>query len=132
MKHVKCPSCGNGVQFTIDSEGYSVCPACNYHLPREIGHFKLVELLGTGGMGAVFRGIDTSLQREVAVKIMREEMTQSEKFVADFLREARATAVLNHPNIAKIYDGGIIGSPHPALSPHPMRGENSRKHLFVP
>ncbi len=105
-KHVKCPSCGNGVQFTIDAEGYSVCPACNYHLPREIGHFKLVELLGTGGMGAVFRGVDTSLQREVAVKIMREEMTKSEKFVADFLREARATAALNHPNIAKIYTCG--------------------------
>lgn len=109
LKHVKCPSCGNGVQFNVDSEGYSVCPACNYHLPREIGHFKLVELLGTGGMGAVFRGIDTSLQREVAVKIMREEMTKSEKFVADFLREARATAALNHPNIAKIYTCGEEG-----------------------
>lgn len=105
-KHLKCPSCGNGVQFTVDAEGYSVCPACNYHLPREIGHFKLVELLGTGGMGAVFRGVDTSLQREIAVKIMREEMTKSEKFVADFLREARATAALNHPNIAKIYTCG--------------------------
>jgi len=109
LKHVKCPSCGNGVQFTVDAEGYSVCPACNYHLPREIGHFKLVELLGTGGMGAVFRGVDTSLQREVAVKIMREEMTKSEKFVADFLREARATAALNHPNIAKIYTCGEEG-----------------------
>ena len=109
LKHLKCPSCGNGVQFTIDAEGYSVCPACNYHLPREIGHFKLVELLGTGGMGAVFRGVDTSLQREVAIKIMREEMTKSEKFVADFLREARATAALNHPNIAKIYTCGEEG-----------------------
>src|SRR5205085_847272 len=61
---------------------------------------------GTGGMGAVFRGLDTSLQREVAVKVMREELTKSEKFVSDFLREARATAALNHPNIAKIYTCG--------------------------
>ena len=102
-----CPQCGASVKFRVDpANDRKSCPHCGYVLPHQIAHFKLSELIGIGGMGAVYRGIDTSLERDVAVKVMREEFAEDPKFVERFLREARATASLSHPNVAQIYSFG--------------------------
>ncbi|MDE3165703.1 MAG: serine/threonine protein kinase, partial [Acidobacteriota bacterium] len=65
-----------------------------------VGPFEIVERLGAGGMGEVFRARDTRLGREVALKVAHEE------FTARFLREARAISSLNHPNICTLFDVG--------------------------
>ncbi len=102
-----CPQCGTGVKFREDAEsGRKSCPHCGYVLPTQVAHFKLLDIIGTGGMGAVYRGLDISLERAVAVKVMREDFAKNPQFVENFLREARAAASLNHPNIVQIYSFG--------------------------
>src|SRR3989338_6464198 len=102
-----CPQCGRKSKFKADSENHQkVCPHCGYVLPSQIAHFKLLQIIGSGGMGAVYRGLDTSLERHVAVKVMREEFARNPEFVERFLREARAAAALNHPHVAQIYSFG--------------------------
>jgi uncharacterized RDD family membrane protein YckC/predicted Ser/Thr protein kinase len=66
-------------------------------------HFELQRLLGKGGMGAVYLGLDTSLERTVAVKVLSPEIGQDPDLVQRFVREARAQARLRHANITQIY-----------------------------
>jgi hypothetical protein len=91
------------------------CPECHtpQKVPTRLGPFLLVELLGKGGMGAVYRGHDTSLDRWVAIKVMLATLGENEEFVATFRREAQAAAALNHPNIVQIYSFGVAhGQPY--------------------
>src|SRR5215469_410208 len=72
--------------------------------PREsIAHYRIVSKLGEGGMGAVYRAMDTKLNREVAIKILPEAFAGDADRMARFEREAQVLASLNHPNIAAIY-----------------------------
>ena len=66
-------------------------------------HFEVVRLLGRGGMGSVYYGSDTSLERPVAIKVLAPELAYDPEVVVRFEREARAQARLRHPNIAQIY-----------------------------
>jgi eukaryotic-like serine/threonine-protein kinase len=74
------------------------------------GRYELLEVVGRGGMGVVFRARDRVLERVVAVKVLPAERAEDETFVARFEREARAAAALNHPNIAAVFDTGHDGS----------------------
>src|SRR6266704_2775110 len=69
-----------------------------------LGSYEITALLGKGGMGEVYRARDTKLKREVAIKILPEELSRDRDRVARFQREAEVLASLNHPNIAGIYD----------------------------
>lgn len=75
-------------------------------MPVQLGQFLLIEQMGTGGMGAVYRAMDAALGRFVAIKVMKAEMGEDPALVESFLREARAAAALNHPNIVQIYSCG--------------------------
>ena len=72
-------------------------------VPKELGSYQLSRLLGRGGMGEVWLGFDTKLEREVAVKLMRRELLANDEAVKRFYREARSVARLNHPNIVQVY-----------------------------
>jgi len=70
---------------------------------EELAHFKVVAKLGEGGMGAVYRAEDTRLARDVALKVLPEELAQEPQRLSRLRREAQILASLNHPNIAAIY-----------------------------
>src|SRR5205807_266553 len=67
---------------------------------EKLGPYEILERIGVGGMGEVYRARDSRLAREVAIKV------SAERFSERFEREARAVAALNHPNICQIYDVG--------------------------
>ncbi|HRQ25163.1 MAG TPA: serine/threonine-protein kinase, partial [Anaerolineales bacterium] len=73
---------------------------------KSFGRYHLLEKIGEGGMAVVYKALDTTLQRHVAVKVILPYREHSGKFLARFKREARALARLSHPNILKIFDYG--------------------------
>ncbi|PYS16766.1 MAG: hypothetical protein DMG17_11715 [Acidobacteria bacterium] len=73
-------------------------------LGRQIGTHKILSLLGTGGMGEVYRAKDTTLGREVAIKVLPRAFVHDQERVTRFKYEAQMLASLNHPNIAGIHD----------------------------
>jgi len=72
------------------------------------GRYELEELIGSGGMAAVYRGFDRRLERRVAVKILHESFTADSEIVERFRREARSVAKLNHPNLVSVIDRGVV------------------------
>src|SRR5437763_1628531 len=81
-----------------------------------VDHFKLLKLLARGGMGEVYLARDTRLGRKVALKLVRPDKLASRQARDDFLAEARATALFNHPHIVTIHGvGEHDGMPYVAL-----------------
>ena len=78
--------------------------------PARLGRFLVLEELGRGGFGVVFRAVDPSLGRDIALKVPRPETLMTPELRSRFLTEARAAARLDHPNIVPIYEAGEIGS----------------------
>ncbi len=70
------------------------------------GRYELLKQLASGGMATIYEALDTRLDRKVAVKIMHAHLADDESFVARFIREAKATAALSHPNIVTVQDQG--------------------------
>ncbi|HRR32624.1 MAG TPA: protein kinase [Kiritimatiellia bacterium] len=94
------------------------CPACQFEfqVPARFGTFMLLQLLGAGGMGGVYRARDEGLNREVAIKVMLKSLGDDPQFVETFQREAQAAARLNHRHIAQIYSfGQEKGQPYIAM-----------------
>ena len=77
---------------------------------RRFGDYEILEALGSGGMGKVYRALDLTLERVVALKMLATNLSADSGFVQRFVKEARAAARLNHPNIVQIYNFGKIES----------------------
>src|SRR4249920_2915512 len=69
----------------------------------QLGHYKIQSMIGKGGMGDVYRAVDTKLERDVAIKVLPASFASDSERLARFEREAKVLASLNHPNIASIY-----------------------------
>ena len=93
-----------------------------------IGDYRLVRLLGRGGMGEVYLARDQKLGRRVAIKVVRRERVGAVDAVERFLREARSTAALNHPNIVTVYGVGEHDG-QPFLALEYVEGETLRERL---
>src|SRR6516164_9064379 len=89
--------------------------------PGTIAHYRITALIGSGGMGEVYRARDKKLGRDVAIKILPPAFAADPERLARFDREARTLAALNHPNIAQIY--GLETHP-PALVMELVEGED--------
>ena len=70
---------------------------------QQLLHYRLIEKIGEGGMGVVWKAVDTTLNREVAIKVLPPAFTDDPERLARFEREAKVLASLNHPNIAAIH-----------------------------
>lgn len=86
LEFTRCNKCGHAVM-----------------LPTRIRQFEIREVVASGGMGTVYRAFDVTLERTVAVKMLKPEMAQDPQVLESLYREARATAALNHTNIIHIY-----------------------------
>lgn len=93
---------------------------------RTLGRYQLIEPVGSGGMAVVYRGRDTALDREVAVKLLHPHLAQAAESRARFSREARAVARLSHPNIVEIFDYSGDAAPEAYLVTEFLRGKTLR------
>src|SRR5262249_34247090 len=76
---------------------------------QRFGQYEIVALLGKGGMATVYRAQQTSMGRDVAIKVIKPDLVESGDFVTRFEREARTVAQLSHPHILKVFDYGQHG-----------------------
>jgi eukaryotic-like serine/threonine-protein kinase len=95
---------------------------------RLVGHYRVLEKIGAGGMGEVFRARDERLGRDVALKLIRPASGDNPDHLRRFEQEARAAAALNHPNILAIYDVGFEGSV-PYIVSELLEGKTLRERL---
>jgi tRNA A-37 threonylcarbamoyl transferase component Bud32 len=93
------------------------------------GRYRLESRLGRGGMGAVYVAIDTALERPVAVKVIRDDVTSALDLASRFRREARAAASFAHPRVVRVYDFGVERSGRPFLVMELLEGSTLRERL---
>ena len=118
--HVRCPHCHNPLELVENVDLNDVeCPSCGSSFSllsdetlsyrsaakRRISHFELLEEVGVGAFGSVWKAQDVDLDRTVAIKIPRSDQLDMDQ-AEQFLREARAAAQLRHPNIVRVYEVG--------------------------
>lgn len=105
----ECRTCGALIDTSAEQPLALIhCPTCGaaMRVRRMFDQFELQEVLGAGGMGAVYRAFDTKLNRAVALKVLREEHMDNADLIASLTKEASITASINHPHVVKVYTTG--------------------------
>jgi hypothetical protein len=103
-----CPTCGAAMDVSdVEPLSAVACPECGAPsvVSSTIDHFELVDVIGHGGMGAVYKAHDTSLDRYVALKLLRKSSGSPEQ-IAQLETEAAITASINHPHVVRVYSTG--------------------------
>ncbi len=104
-----CQACGTAID-TTDAEPLArlPCPNCGekMRVERTFDHFVVVETLGIGGMGTVYKARDTLLDRFVALKLLRKDLSGQEDHNSRLQQEARIAASVNHPNVIQVFSSG--------------------------
>ena len=104
----ECPECGGCYDSGLGHCAVEGAYLVSMRLPRTLaGRYRLERRLGRGGMGTVYEATDNSLERRVAVKVIREEWVGSAEAAQRFQREARAAAGFSHPNVVTVHDYGV-------------------------
>src|SRR5215831_1614714 len=75
-----------------------------HYTSRTWGHYQILDPLGSGGMGEVYKARDNRLNRLVAIKVLRQDLAATPSRKQSFVKEAKSASALNHPNIVRIYD----------------------------
>ncbi len=104
-------------------------PPSPEELDRQIPSYEFLEFIDRGGMGAVYRARQRSLNRVVAVKLLPAAFSNRNVFAERFLREARALALLNHPNIVSVYDSGVASNGCLYYAMEFVKGVNLRRYM---
>jgi len=136
---VRCCQCSEKFPAHVVAQFGGMCPACvagfaELPAPEEkllkagatFGRYEILDVLGRGGMGVVYRARQPDLDRVVALKILSPRLAADRSFVERFGHEAKALARLNHPNIVAVHDCGVeAGTPYLAMEY--VEGENLRR-----
>jgi len=104
-----CPGCGTAIDTTAaEPLARLACPNCGkkIRVQKTFDHFLVVETLGVGGMGTVYKARDTQLDRFVALKLLRRDLGGQENYNARLQQEARMAASVNHPYVIQVFDSG--------------------------
>jgi len=96
---------------------------------RHIGRYRILEQLGSGGMSVVYKGLDTALDREVAVKVLHPHLAGKDESRRRLAREARAVAKLHHPNILEVFDFSSADAQDAFIVTEYIRGQTLRTFL---
>jgi WD40 repeat protein len=139
----RCPSCHSPIPLPDEPRDEVVCPACGsgFRLqgtplttttaePRRLGKFQLLEQVGAGGFGAVWKARDTELDRLVALKLPHAGLLGTDAERQRFLREARAAAQLRHPHIVTVHEVATLDGT-PAIVSEFVAGVSLRDFLQV-
>ena len=94
---------------------------------RQIGRYRILEELGSGGMSVVYKGLDTALDREVAVKVLHPHLSGKDESRRRLAREAKAVAKLHHPNILEVFDFSTAESEDAYIITEYIRGQTLRQ-----
>ncbi|MCF7855691.1 MAG: protein kinase, partial [Candidatus Pacebacteria bacterium] len=108
---VACPACGQKLDASdVLAFQHVECPACKSELmiPYRFGQYLLEEPLSESHLAGVYRALDLKLDREVAIKVLDEDLAENEMLVEHFLKLGRRIALLNHSNIIPIYSSGTF------------------------
>ena len=104
-----CPACGTAID-TAHAEPLArlACPKCGekMRVQRTFDHFVVLETLGVGGMGTVYKARDTLLDRSVALKLLRKDLSGEKEHTFRLQQEARVAASVNHPNVIQVFSSG--------------------------
>src|SRR5436190_1412660 len=93
------------------------------------GSYRITRLIGQGGMGAVYEGVQVRLERRVAIKLMARELSANPEAIARFRREAEVTSQLGHPHIVQVFDFGAAPGGEPYLVMEYLEGEDLEKRI---
>ncbi|MGQ0733887.1 MAG: protein kinase domain-containing protein [Acidobacteriota bacterium] len=106
-----CPTCGRCYGSDVERCGHDGAKLATVPVPPVLANrYRLERRLGRGGMGTVYRALDTLLDRPVAAKLMREDLAELPGAIERFQREARLAAAFCHPNVVTVHDFGIAGT----------------------